>query len=400
MAIVTLTPPSWTDGELLSATKLNALTDSINALKGLSLGPGPNCISATDTASYWSRRNYRWVHVRYAFSGGNTVRIRINGAQELASATGGEQWHTFDLDSVQSPPGYGTFYEIQIIRPAGTTLTIHEVRESAGSTPTATGSYVAPTNWASNTTAAEYLAKLQMLSAGVQAMSTTATPPSSPWAWALDTQTRWMRRRFDSLEVIFSTSNPGRIKVSINTDTIIDRSDVTAGEQVVFAFAAMDITPPAVGDYYYVAVEEASGSITVPIIREIATAPPPTYAPTFAHGNTSPSVATLNQMVSTLNTARIALSDVGWQYAQIYDPVANHPVWSAEKTGRYLHYLREGSLPAYILNPNDPNGPKTGLSRTGTGQWTTYDLDNLDWLNHGGLMYIYECDCIWVDDRA
>jgi hypothetical protein len=74
------------------------------------------------------------------------------------------------------------------------------------------------------------------------------------------------------------------------------------------------------------------------------------------------------------------------------------PRWGLRKTKRYLHYQRNGSTTATL---EDPTGAQDDVSLTKTtgDEWAVYDLDTIDWLAPGGLLYVYEADVIWLDDE-
>ena len=399
MPIVTLAPPSWTSGELLSAQKLNLLAQNINAVKGVSAAPTGTFRTTINpetgfTAKYWSRRNYRYLHIRYTYEGGNAMSIRINGNQEYSGTTSGAQWRTFDLDAITTVPELYAFYEIQMIRASGRDLTIHEIMESGSSSPTTWGTYDTPDDWTGEETAAQYLSKLQSLSTAVTSMTPVMVPPAPGNLWSEATQIYWIRRKRSAISFWYEGDTGGDITVLVNGETI--HSGGSNGTDVVIAYSAMTDVP-AVGEFFSFEFRVNSGTPLLRTVEEYG-APSAVYAPSIAHGSLTHDEEDYTAMVFTLNTAQDILFNAGWQYACVDRPDGiEHPRWSFRKTARYLHYKRDGSTTAYIFDPAEVEENVT-LTRTGNN-FTSIDLDTIDWLLPGGLAYAWKCDAIWLDDR-
>lgn len=394
-----LTAPAWTSGDLLSASKLNAMSDSINALKGLSMAPTGMFVRAADTATYWSRRAYRYLHIRYDFGASGTFRIRINNVEVYAGGTTGEQWRTFDLSAVSTPPEVGAFYKIEMIRPSGGTLMIYEMFESGGATYNATGTYTTPAAWTGSETAAQTLTKLQNLSMAITQMRPVVTPPSATLLWTQTTRTYVLRRRLRYIQLYYVSfdreGDPAGVQVRVNgVPVFADSSDRPDGHTVYLDMNSF-ASPPAIGAAYTLEFV-ISGSVTLRLLREDPAYPSATSAALFAHGQTAPNAATLNTLTTTINEAQAILSTIGKSAPCIERPY-NHPEWGMWRTARYLHYLREGSLPAYIWEPSGIQ-EQVSLPKTDNEEWATLDLDTIDWLAPGGTFYIYEADAVWLDD--
>jgi len=105
-----------------------------------------------------------------------------------------------------------------------------------------------------------------------------------------------------------------------------------------------------------------------------------------------------NAYKTVLDECYAILGDYYIARPSIYRPY-DHPRWGFHKSKRFLHYMRNGGLPASL---SDPAGvqPDISLSRTtDDAPFASYDLDTIDWLAPGGLVLAYECDVVWLDDE-
>ena len=122
-----VTPPTWVDGEVLSATKLNQLSDGVNYLNGL--GVVPAVVSAVQaetvgsggggqTLYFWCpRHRHRYLHLRYWTDGGDDLKIYYGSTLIFhdGDPDGGENWiAAVDLDAVSGMVAYGQPYELRI----------------------------------------------------------------------------------------------------------------------------------------------------------------------------------------------------------------------------------------------------------------------------------------------
>ena len=84
-----VTAPTWQDGELLSAAKLNQITDSVNAIKGASMAPTAIFVQTGDDKTYYCRRRYRYLHVTWYNTGTPTLTVNVNGNNILITSDHG-----------------------------------------------------------------------------------------------------------------------------------------------------------------------------------------------------------------------------------------------------------------------------------------------------------------------
>lgn len=117
-----VTPPTWTNGETLSATKLNQLSDGVSFLNGLGAGPAPVMLSAANGDFFCPRHRHRYLQVRYYSSNGDYIRIKYNGSTifQDGDPEDGEFWMlhngttVMDLNSVGGFVAYGQPYVLTI----------------------------------------------------------------------------------------------------------------------------------------------------------------------------------------------------------------------------------------------------------------------------------------------
>ena len=400
MALIDVFPPSWASGELLSGAKLNQLSDVVNGLKGAAMAPtGIFARSGNDTIWY-ARRHGRYVAVDFTTSGTScTTRILINGTTVYNDGTlypsGTTQ--TFDLDAVSGGPADGEFYSVEVRYTAvSATHETTDIRETAA----AAGGYTPIAVFTTATSAANFLAKLQALSGCCTALAGVARTPSATWLRATDSQTYSLRRKQQYLYVNYvATGGATQIRILVNGTTVSnDSTEYPNGVTKTIDLATVS-GGPAVGANYSLEIRRTGGTLLVQYIVE-GPAPSTNTAPAWAEGDqvTTGSVATFNRYKTVLDECYAILGDVGWQRPAIYRPY-DHPRWAFHKSKRYLHYMRNGGLPATL---SDPAGvqPDISLSRTtDDAPFASYDLDTIDWLAPGGLVLAYECDVVWLDDE-
>lgn len=390
--------PTFTNGELLSAHKLNLLSESVSVIRAESVGQSGvfNVIGTNQT--WYMRRRYRYLHVAYSVTpnaGSVTVSIAFGtstGNQWTHSSAVSWQWRTFDLNSVGGTTP-GSFYAITVSR-SGTDYSYETVMimESSSSNPADVGSYTAPPTWSSGE--AVGATKLNALSTAVLAFNNVIGLPQSPAIRGTGTgQTYVLRRRNRYLQMAVSVGGTSPdVNFYVHTTKVLN--DPASG---MYTIDLSTLSPaPAVGSWYAVRFEKLAGSGELIWFREL----PDTltdYAPAWAHGE-SGFLTKINSYATLLDESQIVLGLVGYQIASLYRPY-DHPSWSVFKTRRYLHYMRNGSLPASIIDPAGVQD-SIGLTRTtSTEPFAAYDLDTIDWLAPGGLFYVNEADVVWLDDE-
>ena len=351
-----------------------------------------------DDKTYYCRRRYRYLHVTWYNTGSPTFTVKINGTTVYTDTTARTSAYTttIDLSGLGSPPTVGTWYSILVTCSGETAYRLIELRESSASSPTGTGSYTTPPTW----TATETLGatKLNTLRDSITSLTEAAQTPSCTWLRATDSQYYRLRRRQRYLNVNYLAYNSPSVQMFVN-GTVAVASDTT--EYPNGTTKTIDLTAvsggPAVGDFYSLEVRRNSGVMMVGFIVETI-APTATYAPTWAEGDTLPNDTNVDKYAAILNAAYAITGAVGWQFATIDAQVGQHPQWAFYKTKRYLHYRRNGSTSALLI---DPAGVEDDISLSGTGDaFGTYDLDSIGWLTPGGLLLGYEFDAIWLDDEA
>ena len=398
MALISVTPPEWASGELLSAAKLNQLSDVVNGLKGAAMAPtSVFCRSGNDTIWY-ARRRGRYVSVDFTTSGTScTTRILINGATVYNSGTLYPSGHTEIFDLVTAGVTEGDFYAVEVRYTAvSATHETTDIRETGA----AAGGYTPIAVFTTATSAANFLAKLQALSGCCTALAGVARTPSATWLRATDSQTYSLRRKQQYLYVNYvATGGATQIRILVNGTTVSnDSTEYPNGVTKTIDLSTVS-GGPTVGANYSVEVRRDGGTLLVQYIVE-GPAPSTNTAPAWAEGDqvTTSSPATFNRYKTVLDESYAILSDVWHQRPAIYRPY-DHPRWGFRKSKRYLHYMRNGSNPASL---SDPAGvqPDISLSRTTDDEpFASYDLDTIDWLAPGGLLLAYECDVVWLDDE-
>ena len=144
-----VTPPTWVDGDILGATKLNQLSDGLSYVNGLGAQPAAMNLVAAATATssftYWcNRHRQRYLQVRYWTDGADEINVWFNGTKIFYDndPDNGDQWLRqdgsptgyLDLNSVAGFVAYGQPYELLIeVKPlsGGKTIKIRQVCESS-----------------------------------------------------------------------------------------------------------------------------------------------------------------------------------------------------------------------------------------------------------------------------
>lgn len=124
------TPPTFADGEILSATKLNQLSDGVTYLNGLQSAPAAmnlcQTVTSTTDFEFWCfRHRHRYLQVRYWSNGsgsGDEISIWYNGAKIFYDNAPdiGENWlkhlgtTVMDLNTVAGFVAYGQPYSLTV----------------------------------------------------------------------------------------------------------------------------------------------------------------------------------------------------------------------------------------------------------------------------------------------
>lgn len=403
MPTINLTPPTWVSGELLSAGKLNQLGEGVNAIKGASVAPTATFARTGNDAVWWfRRRRWRYLHVSFttAATGGGgscTTRIEINGVTVYNDGTfySSGTTQTFDLDATDVAEG--DTYSVAVSYDADDAS--HEttgIVESSSATKAGIGSYSTPADFGGSETAAQFLTDLQSQSTAVASLGEVVVTPSATWLRVREPWTFEMRRKFRYLIVaieITGGESPD-VDVFVNGTKVVDSADETAVHTIDLSGVSGG---PSVRDFYSLEVRRNAGVAIVNYIYETET-PDSTVAPAWSHGDeVNGTAADFQDYADVLNAAHAILGAAGWQMPCIERPYED-PRWGLRKTKRYLHYQRDGSTAATLEDPANVQ-PDISLSRTTGDEWAVYDLDTIDWLSPGGLLYAYECDVIWLDDE-
>jgi hypothetical protein len=115
-------PPTFTNGEILSATKLNQLSDAVTFLNGLGGGPAPVLLSTAGGDYFCPRHRWRYLQIRYYANNSDFIKVNFNGATifQDGDPDNGERWMlhngttVMDLDSVSGFVAYGQPYVLTI----------------------------------------------------------------------------------------------------------------------------------------------------------------------------------------------------------------------------------------------------------------------------------------------
>ena len=138
-------PPTFADGEILSATKLNQLSDAVTFLNGLQAAPAAIGLVqiATQTTQYvfWcNRHRHRYLQLRYWTDGADEINVYYNGTKVFYDndPDNGDLWMlhqgttVMDLNGVAGMVAYGQPYELTIeVKPlsGGKTIKLRQVSE-------------------------------------------------------------------------------------------------------------------------------------------------------------------------------------------------------------------------------------------------------------------------------
>lgn len=396
--MATLTVPSWVDGELLSAYKLNQLSSSVNEIVGATRAPsGVFCVRGTNQ-TWYLRRRFRYLHVAYSVTvSGDSVDVSIDFGTVSNDYTHGStvswQWRTFDLNAVGGV-AVGAWYGVTVTRDGNDfSFSTDLIIESDNVSPTSAGTYTAAPTWASGE--AVGATKLnQLSSAATQFDDLVDLPGAVVLRGTGEGQSYYVKRRGRYLEMTVSVGGTSPdVNFYVHTTKVLN--DPVTG---TYTIDLASLSPaPAVNSWYMVRFEKLAGSGELIAFREL----PDTVsssAPAWTHGE-SGFLTKINSYATLLSSANTTLGIVGWQAAAIHRPY-DHPRWTVYKQRRYLHYMRNGGLQASII---DPSGefPNTSLTRTtNETPFASFDLDTLDWLAPGGLFYVDEADVVWMSDYA
>jgi len=402
MPKILLTPPTWTDGELLSAAKLNQMSEACNAIKGAAYAPtGIFTRTGNDGLWWFRRRRWRYLHVSFTTAateegGSCTTRIEVAGETEYNDGTLYSSGTTIVIDLDTTDVAEGDAYSVAVSYDADDAS--HEttgIIEPSSATKAGVGSYSTPADFGGSETAAQFLSDLQSQSAAVTSLAEVVITPSSTWLRVTEPWTFEMRRKFQYLvlAVEISGGSPD-VDIFVNSTKVVDSADASFEEIIDLD----DVSGgPAVRDFYRLEVRRNAGTAILNYVYESETAAS-AVAPAWDHGDEVDGTAALFQdYADVLNGAHAILGAAGWQMPCIERPYED-PRWGLRKTKRYLHYQRNGSTTATL---EDPTGAQDDVSLTKTtgDEWAVYDLDTIDWLAPGGLLYVYEADVIWLDDE-
>jgi hypothetical protein len=119
------TPPTFADGNVLSASQLNILSDNCEFLYSVISGinipfTGETMTGSGDSRIYTFRRQGRYLHYKFRQTSGDSdeVDIRIDGNIEYTDATNRTSPYTWtgyeDLTLTTSAPAVGDFYEVYV----------------------------------------------------------------------------------------------------------------------------------------------------------------------------------------------------------------------------------------------------------------------------------------------
>lgn len=400
MALIDMFPPSWASGELLSAAKLNQLSDVANGLKGAAMAPTSIFCRSGNDSIWYARRRGRYVSVDFTTSGTScTTRILVNGTTEYNSGTLYPAGHTeiFDLAAITAPVADGEFYAIEVrFTAVAATHEVTDIRETGA----ASGGYTPIAIFTTATSAANFLAKLSALSGCCTALAGPARTPSATWLRIVDSTTFTMLRKQRYLYVNYVVyGGSSQVRILVNGTTVSnDSTEYPSGVTKTIDLAAVSGGPAVYGSYS-LEIRRDGGTLLVQYVME-GPAPSANYAPAWAEGEqiTTADVGSFNAYKTVLDECYAILGDYYIARPSIYRPY-DHPRWGFTKSKRYLHYMRNGGNPASL---SDPAGvqPDISLSRTtDDAPFSSYDLDTIDWLAPGGLVLAYECDVVWLDDE-
>lgn len=136
------TPPTFVDGQILSAAQLNTLRDIVNDLQQVGAAPVAPFLAWFGDRSdgpeynyYWLRHRYRYLHISYeiGIAAAVQLKVRYNTYTEYdLTLTVGTRTVIVDTNTVFAGLVVGTFYEIRIKHQATFpgTLRVYSMYES------------------------------------------------------------------------------------------------------------------------------------------------------------------------------------------------------------------------------------------------------------------------------
>ena len=396
MALLALAPPTFVDGNLLSAAQLNILTECTNALQGASISPSGIFYRTGNNNTWWARRKWDYVHVFYVTSGTScTTKIYIDGIEMHSDSTLRPSGYIASISLQDAGVSVDDFYNTEV-RYAAVSAS-HDTQiiwETNSSDPAWISSYVSPHSWGnSDTPTAE---QLNTIGAAIDALSIMLDAPSATLYRVSDSTTYTMRRRQQYLNVVYNASGSASVRVLINGTSVYQSAAIGDGITKQIDLSAVS-GGPSVGEFYSVEFRRQDGSVYLMDLYESGSTPS-TYAVTFAHGDTLPNATNLNKYKTVLDSVYAILYDVPWHFPATYRTV-DHPQWTIRKTKRYLHYVRAGSRSATLEDPGGVYETLTLSTDRSTG-YGSLDLDTVDWLAPGGKFTVHEADTVWLDDKA
>lgn len=118
------TPPTFSNGSVLTATQLNTLSGDVEYLYSVTHGMNIGFTGEEKTTDgycrpYTYRRRARYLHykIRVTAASVHELRINVNGNDELTDTTERSSGYTysgyFDLTAITAPPSALDFYSIQ-----------------------------------------------------------------------------------------------------------------------------------------------------------------------------------------------------------------------------------------------------------------------------------------------
>ena len=129
------TPPTFTSGDILTASNLNILSDDIEYLKGYTNGAMPGCpaIALADSGDilYLLRHMHRYLHIKTTNTGGNLTVKYSTTTVKTTSLSGTQTW---DIDLNSYGLTVGAFYVVTVNINGGSVHTCHYAIESTGAT--------------------------------------------------------------------------------------------------------------------------------------------------------------------------------------------------------------------------------------------------------------------------
>jgi hypothetical protein len=397
--MITLSPPTFVTGALLSASMLNTLTECANALQGASQAPTGIFYRTGNDNTYWMRRKWDYLHVTYQTSGdAATTKIFVNGAQIWSDETlrPAGYTHNTSLVGISGGPAVGDFYRVEVRytdEDNASTNTLNVFESNQLSSAVTGGTYTSPHSWGATDTPTA--AQLNTIGTAITQLAPIIVSPS-PVLYRVTTSTTFtLQRRLRYLNVAYNASGDASNRLLVNGTSVYNEE--TTGNGITVQIDLTGVSGgPAVGNWYSFEFRNQSGAAMLTDLYESGTVPAG-YAPTWSHGDTLPNATNLNKYKTVLDAVEAITDVIPWHHAITYKTV-DHPQWTLRKTKRYLHYIRNGSTAATLKDPASVYDD-TSLSTDSTG-YGSLDLDSVDWLAPGGTFYVHEADTLWLDEEA